>query len=86
MVRIIKSTVIIMTLIAIIIPAKKINAENIADYERAKGIAYTKYIKQKEADERIETGNCLTMANGVYTYNGHRETYYNLNMSRIVEM
>ena len=86
MVRIIKSTVIIMTLIAIIIPAKKINAENIADYERAKGIAYTKYIKQKEADERIETGNCLTMANGVYTYNGHRETYYNLNMSRIVEI
>jgi len=48
--------------------------------------AQEKLRKEKELEERRKNGELLTAYSGVYTFEGHTETYYNLPMDYIVSV
>lgn len=42
--------------------------------------------KEEELKRRIKAGEVLNSYDGVFWFDGHKETYYNLNMSKVVEI
>lgn len=42
--------------------------------------------KQQALEERRKSGELLNPVNGIFYYQGQKETYYNLNMSYVVEL